>query len=100
MLNASRVFVTMLLRPAIHHDLPCARRSRATSLPIAGGDERRPEERVGALVRRTTALKDAEAGLVNRVGSAQVTLEPGLVERVHPVSRGLIFNRPQTHDHG
>jgi len=47
-------------------------------LPIAGRHKRRPVEGVDALAGGTAALEDAEAGVADRVGSAQMPLEPPL----------------------
>ena len=38
--------------------------------------------------------------LVGGIGGGPIALEPALVERFHPRSRGLILHRPQAHDDG
>src|SRR6476619_311230 len=52
-----------------------------------------------ALAARAARAKDAEAGLLHRVGGAEMFLQAAFVQRAHPESCRLVVDRPETHDH-
>ena len=73
--------------------------SERGSAPIAGGDERRPVERVGAETFAAPIAENGQARFMHGIGGGTIAAEPALVKGAHPRAGGLVLYRPQAHDH-
>ena len=69
-------------------------------MPVAGGDEGGPVERMGTQAMCPSAVDHLDVGVSHGVGRAEVLLKAAFVQRPHPLSRGDIVNGPETHDDG
>src|SRR5678815_1227728 len=71
---------------------------RSSLVPVSGGNECGPEERMRALTFRAAIAEYAQASVTHSVRCGAAFAEPAVVERPHPVACGLIVDRPQAHD--
>ena len=68
------------------------------SAPIAGGNERRPVERVGAETFAAPIAENRQACFLHGICRGAIVLEAALVKGSHPCASGLILHRPEAHD--
>ncbi len=66
--------------------------------PIPRCHEARPVEGVGGEARGSAGLQELEVGLVHRVDCRGTLDETMAVERGHPLTGGVVVDRPETHD--